>query len=224
MPEADTPRPILTGPRATPVTALAFGAVGDDGQVVNRDQPFPVAPGDAYHGVLRPFRATATLTRPADTAAYAIGDLIANSTTAASVLPLSFSVGRFDGSDLKNPYILVTGVRLIASVGTPAVLPRLSLYAGDVPFAAAAYPADNAPLRGSAGALTAAALALEQVVGEVTSWTQAASGLAYADLIPATPLAIAADATGIVRGLLEARNAALPTSGLIYTAILRGLH
>lgn len=35
-----------------------------------------------------------TFTRPADTTAYASGDLVANSTTAGSVTPMSFSVGR----------------------------------------------------------------------------------------------------------------------------------
>lgn len=38
--------------------------------------------------------ATATLTRPADTTAYASGDLIANSVTAGSVVPLSLTVAR----------------------------------------------------------------------------------------------------------------------------------
>lgn len=36
--------------------------------------------------------AGAVLTRPADTTAYALGDLVANSTTAGSVVPLSFTV------------------------------------------------------------------------------------------------------------------------------------
>lgn len=34
-----------------------------------------------------------TLTRPADTTAYASGDLVANSTTAGSVIPLTISLG-----------------------------------------------------------------------------------------------------------------------------------
>lgn len=42
-------------------------------------------------------RATATFTRPADTTAYASGDLVANSTTAGSVTPMSFAIGRFAG-------------------------------------------------------------------------------------------------------------------------------
>lgn len=37
---------------------------------------------------------SANFTRPGDTTAYAIGDLVANSTTAGSVVPLSFSIAR----------------------------------------------------------------------------------------------------------------------------------
>lgn len=37
---------------------------------------------------------SATFTRPADTTAYASGDLVANSTTAGSVTPMQFSVAR----------------------------------------------------------------------------------------------------------------------------------
>lgn len=37
--------------------------------------------------------ASATFTRPADTTAYTSGDLIANSTTAGSVTPMTFNIG-----------------------------------------------------------------------------------------------------------------------------------
>ena len=36
--------------------------------------------------------ATASFTRPADTTAYASGDLVANSTTAGSVIPMTFVI------------------------------------------------------------------------------------------------------------------------------------
>jgi len=39
------------------------------------------------------FRVTNSFFRPNDTTAYSVGDLVANSTTAGSVTPLSFSVG-----------------------------------------------------------------------------------------------------------------------------------
>lgn len=41
----------------------------------------------------RIFRASASFTRPLDTTAYAVGDLIANSTTAGDVVPVAFDLG-----------------------------------------------------------------------------------------------------------------------------------
>lgn len=41
---------------------------------------------------------TATFTRPADTNAYASGDLVANSTTAGSVTPMTLAIGRGDSN------------------------------------------------------------------------------------------------------------------------------
>jgi hypothetical protein len=41
--------------------------------------------------------ASGTFTRPADTTAYAIGDIMANSTTAGSVVPVSLTVARANG-------------------------------------------------------------------------------------------------------------------------------
>lgn len=42
-------------------------------------------------------RINASFTRPADILAYAIGDLVANNTVAASVVPLSFALARLPG-------------------------------------------------------------------------------------------------------------------------------
>lgn len=39
-------------------------------------------------------RVSASFTRPADTTAYASGDLVANNTTAGSITPMSFAIGR----------------------------------------------------------------------------------------------------------------------------------
>lgn len=44
-----------------------------------------------------PMTSTASFTRPADTTAYTSGDLVANSTTAGSVVPLEFRTSRVIG-------------------------------------------------------------------------------------------------------------------------------
>lgn len=55
--------------------------------------------GDNALGRVGGFNAlvSANFTRPSDTTAYAIGDLVANSTTAGSVSPMSFSLARVTG-------------------------------------------------------------------------------------------------------------------------------
>ena len=63
---------------------------GADGSAtdVSSAAPLHVAPASGVAIV------SANFNRPADTTAYATGDLVANSTTAGSVTPLSFTVGR----------------------------------------------------------------------------------------------------------------------------------
>jgi hypothetical protein len=60
--------------------------------------------GATYHigevGGYVPPAPSASFTRPADTTAYASGDLVANSTTAASVVPMSIPVARTPGGSL----------------------------------------------------------------------------------------------------------------------------
>lgn len=58
---------------------------------VGSDNPLPVAAGRVVV-VTAP-----TMTRPADTTQYSTGDLVANSTTAGSVVPLEFDVGGGSG-------------------------------------------------------------------------------------------------------------------------------
>lgn len=209
--------------------ALGFGARGAEVVPVTAETPLPVAlAADAQVsvapvGLLKPFRATAILTRPSDTAAYAAGDLIAGSTTAASVTPLSFTVGRFDGATLINAAVLIHTVRVIARAGAPTIRPRVRAY-GAAPFGGGGYPADNAVLTGATGALTADALALEQVLGDVSAWTQTSANAAFADIALAAPIPMVADGEGKIYALLEALNAGTPTSALRYDLVLRGLH
>lgn len=57
---------------------------------VSSDNPLPVG-GQVGGLTIRP---SASFVRPADTTAYAVGDLVANNTSAGSVTPMSFTVGR----------------------------------------------------------------------------------------------------------------------------------
>lgn len=70
--------------------ARAFFLVDNTGIPFHRDNPVPMTGATAVV-------AAAAMTRPADTTAYASGDLVANSTTAGSVVPLEFSAARVAG-------------------------------------------------------------------------------------------------------------------------------
>lgn len=116
---------------------------------------------------------TGQLVRASDATQYAIGDHIANSTTAASVVPITFPVTpRTSGSGrLSGGRCVVT-----AASGT-IVLPKFDLLlfrpATNIPFAAAGYPADNA-------ALNVSAAAMKELVGILsfsdTGWRNQAGG------------------------------------------------
>lgn len=111
------------------------------------------------HGVTR--RVTATMTRPADATAYAAGDIIANSGTAASVVPITFDgaartakgSGRLMG--VRAVVAPASGSLVIANLAFDLLIFRPST---NIPFAAAGYPADNA-------ALTVSAAAMRELVG-----------------------------------------------------------
>lgn len=54
---------------------------------------------------MRIIETSATFTRPSDTTAYASGDLVANSTTAGSVTPMTFNIGYGNGFKLTRAYV-----------------------------------------------------------------------------------------------------------------------
>jgi hypothetical protein len=137
-------------------------------------------------------------TRPADTTAYAVGDHVANSTTAGSVTPLTFSL---KGVNMKSRLI---GARIIRGSTAVDMAFRLWLY-NDNPAADGAYIADNAAF---AGINTLAAL--NKVVGQVSvatgdfvAGTSAAIALGYPTVSPVVDSSI----DKALYGLLEARTA-----------------
>lgn len=118
--------------------------------------------------------AAAAYARPADATAYAVGDIIANSLTAASVIPLTFAAARAAGGSGR-----VTGARCLlwAASGT-IVLPAFDLLLfrpeAGIPFAAAGYPADNA-------ALSVSIAAFRHLIGvlnfSASGWRNTAGGV-----------------------------------------------
>lgn len=157
---------------------------------------------------------TTQFVRPGDATTYAIGDLIANSQTAASVVPMEFVLPAFSGR--------LSGAACVVSAASGTiVLPQFDLLlfnpVTSIPFAAAGYPADNAAL-----VLTAAMY--REVVAVIpftsTLWRNSAGGSTAAGtvLYQAAPLLNLAYApfnatTTVVKkliGIVQAQSAWAP--------------
>lgn len=138
-----------------------------------------------------------TVTRPADTTAYASGDLVANSTTAGSVTPISFAnVSRGSAKPIQ-----IRRVRLLtSSTSVTNASFRLHLYKGSGTIVCA--NGDNA-----AWSTDSAASYLGFVDITVDkAFTDGAFGVSAATEINCAPTATT------LYGLLEARGAYTPTS------------
>jgi hypothetical protein len=120
------------------------------------------------------------MTRPADATAYAAGDNIGNSTTAADVVPITFAgAARFAKGSGR-----LTGVRCVVTPASGSLVIANFAFdllifrpATNIPFTAGSYPADNA-------ALTVSAAALRELVGvfrfSASSWRSGAGSVSVA--------------------------------------------
>ena len=141
------------------------------------------------------------VTRPADTTAYASGDLVANSTTAGSVVPITFSNCQRNAGGIAR----VRRVRIRKSgTGVANCTIRVHLFT----TAPTVGSGDNEAMviaTGSAGYLGSA----DVVVGQ--SFTDGAAGQLAADILT----------TGnTIYGLLEARGAYTPASAELFAVSL----
>lgn len=81
---------------SVPMQGLAFGALAEAAQAVTAETPLPI------YGPRGLLTVSGSFSRPADTAVYAAGDLVANSTTAASVEPVELvNAVRFAGEAIR---------------------------------------------------------------------------------------------------------------------------
>lgn len=170
--------------------------------------------------------AVSTFTRPADTTAYTgfsgttFGDLIANSTTAANVLPLTFDLARGKGRTG-----LITGARFLTDSVSAIAAVRLHLLNAP-PYAAGAYPADNATmtLTAALARLGADGFGAFDYIGyyDFSTFVQQ-SDFSYAEAIGPT---IQNKRFGCrpnvatLTGMLECRTAFTPASGQRFTVAL----
>ena len=164
--------------------------------------------------------------RPGDTTAYAVGDAIANSTTASLVVPMQFQVALGNGGTGK-----IIGARLFLDSASAFGAMRLHLF-NRAPFAAAGYQADNAAL-----ALTYTALKTGAVDSGATNTAgNIPNALPYIDFPSFVAQSASAEAIGqcdqtelefqctpdtnVIYGLLEARAIFTPANAGNYTVAL----
>lgn len=149
-----------------------------------------------------------TFTRPADTTAYALGDLVANSTTAGSVVPLVFLVDRVDGGSC-----LIRRLRLRKSgTGVTNAQFRLHLYSSSPVPVNGDNAAWSTPVAGYLGAF-------DVTIDRAFSDGAAGNGVP----VNGSEIMAAVGGNGNVYGLLEARAAYTPGNAETFTATLECL-
>jgi len=183
-------------------TAVETLLVGTDGAAVSPSSPLPTS--------LKVLTPSTTVTRPADTAVYAAGDLVANSTTAGSVVPLSFATAALSSGGT----FLVRKVRLSkTSVTTSGASFRLWLFTTTPTIATTG---DNGVfatvVSGAAGFIGTA------TVSAMSALADGAVGNAAADTGNDMMVDLSSGTT--IYGLIEARGAYTPTSGEVFTVTL----
>lgn len=138
--------------------------------------------------------------RPADTTAYAVGDLVANHVTAGSVVPLAFAA-------LRNATVTARLTRLRLAKSTAGL--------ANASFRLHLYSVAPVPANGDNGALLTPLAGYIGAVDVVIDrgFSDGASGAAVASLL-------LSGATATIHGLIEARAAYVPGAGETFTASL----
>lgn len=160
-------------------------------------------------------RISANFTRPADTTAYAAGDLVANSTTAGSVVPLTFTNAIRTAGDC----VRIERVRI----------EKTSTSLTNASFRLHLFEASPTPTVGDNGAFNASGvLATNNVLNYVGAFnvtmTNSGSDGAAGFGVPITGAAITISPTSgtSVYGFIEVTAAYTPTSGETFYAVIEG--
>ena len=174
---------------------MAFPTVRPD----NSLQDYPAFVADVL------INASATVTRPANTTAYASGDLVANSATAGSVTPLSWTASR--------------------EAGVPFRIQRVRMKMSDAVLTNASF---RLHLYGSAPTVTngdnGAWVSIDaDYLGSIDITVDKAFSVGSAGVAVPTsgvPLGVVLASGTTLYGLLEARAVYTPTSAEVFTVVL----
>lgn len=152
---------------------------------------------------------SANFTRPADTTAYASGDLVANSVTAGSVVPMTFNIG-YGGA------LLVYRAKVLFNSATPT----------NAKFRLHLYNSSPTPTNGDNGAWLTTESGYQGAIdidASTLTFSDSTSGFGMYLLSSVTePLYAIADVNYKLYGLLTATAAYTPTSAEVFTVTLIG--
>lgn len=157
---------------------------------------------------------SANFTRPADTTAYASGDLVANSTTAADVDAMSWDAG----NSIAGSFAIRRARLFKSDDDTANATFRLHLFSAD--------PVSTAPANGDNGALslnTAITGYLGTFTLDMTTapdlYNTAGNSVIAAPLV-GEEITVKLDSGRTIYGLLEARAAYAPGESEVFTVVL----
>jgi hypothetical protein len=153
--------------------------------------------------------ASASFTRPGDATPYTSGDLVANSTAAGSVVPMTFAIPNNRATKLYRVFVDKT------TTGISGAAFRLHLYR-DPPTVA---NGDNAAWSSSSSNYQG----FIDIAAAPTAFTAGGSSSGvYVNNSVFAPMYIFADTDQLVYGLLEARGAYTPGISEVFTVTLVG--
>lgn len=163
------------------------------------------------------FNPLASFTRPADTTAYASGDLVANSVTAGSVVPLSFK----DGGSAALAQFRIVRARLSKSTTTTSNASfRLHLYQATVAGVAPIVANGDNGAWSSTGAATGASCDWLGNI-DITSMLAGTDGAFGTGSLPAgSEMYLRSSNLATIYGLLEVRAAYTPGSAEVFSVTL----
>lgn len=150
---------------------------------------------------------SASFTRPADTTAYGANDLVANSTTAGDVVPMSFGV-----SQLPNGAGTVRRVRLFKDDETVTAASFTVHLFSQAPVVT---NGDNAAFAVSTARYYIGSVAIDMSTGAIASTTDVWKAAALSP-----ELSFNARNSGAIYGLLEAEAGYAPSSGEVFEVTL----
>lgn len=155
--------------------------------------------------------ASANFTRPADTTSYTSGDLVANSTVAASVAAMQFNIARIAAGAF-----IIRRARLKKSTNTTtAATFRLHLYGADPALSSGISNGDNAAWLTKESTYIGS-IDLDASGGNGRIFADPAAGV-IATVAIGTEIAHQLAASTIVYGLLEARGSYGPGNAEVFT-------